>query len=353
MVVRRYLTIMLLTRLLGALFGLAALLQLLDLLDKVGTILAHGGARGVAHFIALRLPTILAEMLPLATLIGGVLAFRQMARSQEATTLRGAGLSMAQILRLLLPLCLAITAAQYALQTEIAPRTERAFSAWWAMTVPPAPTDPAPPRLWLVFHGDIAAIDRVSLDGRSLTGIMIVQRSDQGDLLARTDANSARYEKGHWTLYGVRVARQNHAQATMLPTADWPQGPLPANMIDLARPVGSMTVERLIATIRHRWAGSQSMAFYRTQLHGMIASLFDPLLMVLLAAPALLAPPRASGGGIYTATSLILGLGYLTSAGLLSALGESGTVPPWVAGWAALVFFASYGALRLIQAEGE
>ena len=171
------------------------------------------------------------------------------------------------------------------------------------MKVPPAPTDPAPPRLWLVFHGDIAAIDRVSLDGRSLIGIMIVQRSDQGDLLARMDANSARYEKGHWTLYGVRVARQNHAQATMLPTADWPQGPLPANMIDLARPVGSMTVERLIATIRHRWAGSQSMAFYRTQLHGMIASLFDPLLMVLLAAPALLAPPRASGGGIYTATS--------------------------------------------------
>jgi lipopolysaccharide export LptBFGC system permease protein LptF len=38
MTVRRYLTTMVLTRLLGALFGLAALLQLLDLLNKAGTI---------------------------------------------------------------------------------------------------------------------------------------------------------------------------------------------------------------------------------------------------------------------------------------------------------------------------
>jgi lipopolysaccharide export system permease protein len=53
------------------------------------------------------------------------------------------------------------------------------------------------------------------------------------------------------------------------------------------------------------------------------------------------------------ASSLILGLGYLTSAGLLNALGEAGTLPPWLAGWTALVLFSGYGALRLIQAEGD
>ena len=72
-----------------------------------------------------------------------------------------------------------------------------------------------------------------------------------------------------------------------------------------------------------------------------------------IAVPVLLAPPRASGGGVYMASSLILGLGYLTSAGLLSALGEAGTLPPWLAGWAALVLFSGYGGLRLIQAEGD
>jgi lipopolysaccharide export system permease protein len=259
---------------------------------------------------------------------------------------------MGQILRLLLPLCFATTIVQFALQTEIAPRTERAFSNWWAVKDPPSSTDPAPPRLWLSFHGDIAAIDRVSLDGRRLDGIMIVQRSDQGDLLTRLDAKSGRYENGHWTLYTVRVARQNHAQATTLSTVEWPHGPVPANMIDLARPVDSTTLGRLIATIHHRWVGSQSMAFYRTQLNGMIASLFDPLLMVLLAAPALLAPPRASGASIYTATSLVLGLGYLTCAGLLGALGEAGTLPAWAAVTQEEHERSPSGGLRLIQAEG-
>jgi lipopolysaccharide export system permease protein len=352
-VIRRYLTTLLLTRLLGALFGLAALLQLLDLLDKAGTILAHGGLADVGHYVGLRLPTIFAEMLPLATLVGALLVFRRLAGTQEATTLRGAGLSLGQILGLLLPICLAITIVHFALRTEISPRAQRAFSDWWIVKIPPSNTDPAPPRLWLASHGDIASIDRVSLKGRRLEGIMIAQRSDQGDLLVRLDAGSALYEHGHWTLFAVRVARQNHAEARFLPTLGWPHGPAPANMIDLAQPVDSMTLGRLIATLRGRWAGSQSMDFYRTQLHGTIASLFDPLLMILFAVPVLLAPPRALGGGVYMASSLILGLGYLTSAGLLSALGEAGTLPPWLAGWAALVLFSGYGGLRLIQAEGD
>jgi lipopolysaccharide export system permease protein len=352
-VIRRYLTTLLLTRLLGALFGLAALLQLLDLLDKAGTILAHGGLADIGHYVGLRLPTILAEMLSLATLIGALLAFRRLAATQEATTLRGTGLSLGQIMRLLLPACLAITVVQFALQAEIAPRAQRAFSDWWIVKVPLGSADPAPPRLWLASRGDIAAIDRVSLDGRRLDGIMIAQRSGQGDLLVRLDADSGRYENGRWTLYAVRAARLNRAEARFLPTVSWPHGPVPANMIDLAHPVDSMTLGRLVNTLRGRWVGSQSMNFYRTQLYGMIASLFDPLLMILLAAPVLLAPPRASGGGIYTAGSLALGLGYLTSAGLLSALGEAGTLPPWLAGWTAIVFFLGYGGLRLIQAEGD
>jgi lipopolysaccharide export system permease protein len=351
--IRRYLTALLLTRLLGALFGLAALLQLLDLLNKAGVILEHGGAADVMHYIGLRLPTILAEMLPLATLIGALLAFRRLAGTQEATMLRGTGLSMTGILRLLLPIGLVITVVQFALQAEIAPRAERAFSNWWTVEAPPDAGDPAPPRLWLTSGGDIAAIGRVSLDGRHLDDIMIAQRSAEGDLLDRLDAGEARYKDGHWTLYSVRVARQNRADAEFRPAVGWPHGPAPANMIDLARPIDSMTLGRLISTASGRWVGVQSMGSYRTQLHGMIASLFDPLLMILLAAPALLEQPRASGRGIYTATSLMLGLGYLTSAGLLSALGEAGALPPWLAGWIALVVFAGYGGLRLIQAEDQ
>jgi lipopolysaccharide export system permease protein len=351
--IRRYLTKLLLTRLIGALLGLAALLQLIDLLNKAGTILAHGGLADIGHYLALRLPTILAEMLPLATLIGALMAFRRLSATQEATTLRGAGLSLADILRLLLPICFIITVVQFALQAEVAPRSERAFADWWVVRVPSKSTGPIPGRLWLTSGGDIAAIGKVSPDGHDLSGIMIAQRSKQGDLINRLDAESARYQDGHWALYGVRVAQQNHSRAEIVPTALWPHGPVPANMIDLARPVDSMTLGRLIATLRGQWIGTQSMSAYRTQLHELIVSLCVPFLMILLAVPVFLAPPRASGGSIYMATSLILGLSYLTSAGLLGALGEAGTLPSWLAGWAAIVVFSAYAALRLIQAEGD
>jgi lipopolysaccharide export system permease protein len=351
--IRRYLTRLLLTRLLGALFGLTALLQLIDLLNRAGTILAHGGLADIGHYLVLRLPTILAEMLPLATLVGALLAFRRLAVTHEATTLRGAGLSLGNVLRFLLPICFIITVVQVVLQAEIAPRAERAFSDWWTMRDSSETTDSARTLLWLKSGRDIAAIAHVSRNGQHLSGIMIAQRSKQGDLLDRLDAESALYENGHWTLHAVRVAHQNHAEAALIPSLIWPDGPVPANMIDLARPVDSMTVDRLIATLRGRWIGAQGMSVYRTQLQGLIVSLFVPFLMILLAVPAFLAPPRASGSSIYVATSLILGLGYLTAAGLLGALGEAGTLPPLAAGWAALVVFAAYGALRLIQAEGD
>ncbi|MCB8875180.1 LptF/LptG family permease [Acidisoma silvae] len=348
--IRAYLSKLFLGRMLAALAGLSAMLQLINLLENAGTIFAHGGFRDILHFIVLQLPTIVSEMLPLAILIGALLTFRRLAADLEVTTLRGAGMSLWQMVGALMPVCLVLCVVQFGLQNEVAPRADRAFANWWAATIPPPANNP-PPRLWLRGGSDVAAVDSVSTDGRTLHGVMVLERDAAGEISLRMDAPIARYGAAGWVLEQVRVTRPDATRVQDVATAPWPQGPVPANMQELAWPTASITLGRIVAVLHGRWAGSQGPNYYLTALHAAVASLLSPVIMLLLAAPVLLAPPRSEGNTRATAMGLVLGLGYATSAGLLSAFGQSGTLPPWLAGWMAAVFFFIFACLRLSQAD--
>jgi lipopolysaccharide export system permease protein len=348
--IRAYLTRLFLGRMLGALFSLAAMLQILDLLENAGTIFAHGGFLDILHFIALRLPTIVSEMLPLSVLIGALLTFRRLAADLEVTTLCGAGMSLWQMVGALLPVCLLLCVVQFAMQNEVAPKADRAFANWWAATIPPATTSP-PPRLWLRAGTDVAAVDSVSFDGRTLHGVMVLERDSQGEISLRLDAPVAHFGPAGWILDHVRVTRPDAPRVQDVATMPWPQGPEPANMQSLAWPANSVTLGRILAVLHGHWAGSLGLGYYRTELQAAFAGLLSPIIMLLLAAPVLLAPPRSEGNTRATATSLALGLGFATCAGLLNAFGQSGTIPPWLAGWMAAVFFFVFACLRLSQAD--
>jgi lipopolysaccharide export system permease protein len=349
--IRRYLSRLVLGRLLAALIGLAAMLQLLELFEKAGTIFAHGGFLDILHFIALRLPAILAESLPLAVLIGALLAFRGLAAGLEVTTLRAAGMSIGQMVMALLPLCLLLTLVQFGLQNEAAPRADRAFQNWWARTIPAAADTPAPPPLWLRAGGNVAAVDSVSLDGRHLDGVTLIERSAKGDVTAEVTAPRAEIGPQGWVLDEPSIAQAGKGEVRAEASLVWSAGPSAANMVALARPTDSQTLEKLIDTLKGRWVGGQGPSYYRTALYEAFAVLFGPVIMLLLAAPVLLAPPRSEGNGMATATGLMLGLGYLVCAGLLNAFGESGAVPPWIAGGLVPVSFLAFAILRLMQAD--
>lgn len=346
---RSYLSKLFLSRLLASLFGLAAILQLLDLLDRTGAILTRGGVAAIGLYVALRLPTLLGEMMPLAALLGALLTFMRLSGGLETTAIRAAGLSLWHIVWALVPACLLVSGLQFVLQTQVAPRTERGFADWWAATEP-ADTPP-PDRVWLRSHGDVAAIDRVSPDGRRLDGLMIVQRSASDTLSARLDAPSAEYRDGRWILHDVRVDRPGREDTGTRGDLEWPHGPPPANMVELSRPADSQTLGRLVATLGGRWIGAHGAAYYRTQLQSLIVALLDPFLMVLLAMPLLLALPRSGVSGLETMKVLTLGLGAMAAAGLLQALGNAGTLPPVIAAWTATLVFGVAGAVRLQQAE--
>src|SRR3546814_3956818 len=62
------------------------------------------------------------------------MTFRNLARHNEITVLRAAGITTYKMAILLLPVITAIALFQFVLKDQITPRTERALSVWWQAT---------------------------------------------------------------------------------------------------------------------------------------------------------------------------------------------------------------------------
>ncbi len=337
-------------RMLASLFGLVSILQLLGLLDRASALIERGGFRAVLRFVGLQLPGLVAETIPLAVLVGATLTFLHLAGTLEMVAMRSCGQSLLQTLRALAPACLLLAAAQFGLQAEVVPRTERAFADWWFRTAPTLANEPAPAPLWFRSGNDVASVGRVSPDGTRLENLTVLQRAPDGRLAAWLRAGHATFHDHRWTLHDLKLARPGGGEMAPADALDWPHGPAPGNMVELARPVDSATLSHLAAIIGGERVGSRSKPFYWTLLNRLAAGLFDPILMVLLALPAALTPAR-SGNGLPGLTGVSLGLGYLVCAGLLTALGNAGWLPPPAAGWGATVAFAAVGVSRMVRGE--
>lgn len=360
MTLRRYLTRLFGGRALATLLALAALLLLLDLLDRSTDVLARGGGvADIARYAALRLPTLVGHAVPLAVLVGAVLALGSLAARSEIAALRATGIGAWRLFGALLPACALAAATQLALLLGAAPRTERALADWWASRGAVSADTPVAgsQRLWFRNGGEIVAVDAVSPDGARLEGVLVVRReADAARIAARLEARRAEHGgAAGWTLREVSVVRPAQARAETVDGMAWPDGPSPGAMRDLARPTEAQSPDRLLAGARGEGAVARGAAYYRTRAHAAVAMLATPFVMLLLAMPAAFALPRGSGSGGAArpaAVGVALGLGFLAAAGLLGALGEASLLPPVLAAWTAPLLFAALGIALLQREEG-
>jgi lipopolysaccharide export system permease protein len=352
--VARYLTKAFLLRTLATLLALSALLQLLDLLDASSKVLDQGGgAVDLLRYVSLRLPSIMERLAPLATLIGALSALSGFAAANEFVAMRSVGMTPYQIMGALFPAALVIAFLHFILADQIAPRSERAFIDWWRTKNVEDQADPAKP-VWFRLGSSIASVEKISADGRSLNGLSMVERDEQGRATILLTAHSADYSPEGWVMRDVTrmaigdapLAVTREASATMALALS------PANMTELREPTENMSMSRLLRIIRGGWAGTQSASYYETQLHTTYTGPLSSLVMLLLAAPTAHGMRRRGGGGGNLALGIAIGLGFILASGILSSMGQAGALPPAIAAWSPLLFFACLGGAIMAYIEG-
>jgi lipopolysaccharide export system permease protein len=340
---------------LAAWAGLIGLLATIDLFEKTDDILARGlGAAGVVHYALDRLPVIAEQTAALAVLAGAVTTFSQMGRRGELVALRALGISVFQILRMALPVGLAMALVVVTLAEWISPRAQLDQAAWWAATAPPAPgARQTPTRTWLRVGDEIVSAERVSADGARLDGLIVYRRDSQGLLASRLAATQAQATGEGWRLHQVRLSQPDDAGVTVRAQGDrvWKTGLKPPDLVTLAARPLQISAASALAMLQGRAGGDQSRGYMVTRLHRALAEPLAPFMMLLLAAPLAMARARNGAPGRLLAYALGGGLLYVVADGVFTAAGQTGLATPWVAAWLVPALFGCLAGAVLVFSE--
>jgi len=358
----RYLSAILAMRVIIAFCGLAALLQILDLLENANLIFQAGdGVIGVATYALWRLPLIAKQVLPLAVLAGALVTFMTLARNNELIMMRAAGVTAYRIFASMLPVTAIIAGFHFILVDSIAPAAENGFATWWESVERRAgetKSEPKAPTFMRAGDGTIISVGATGQDPASMANVAFFILDDKGLLLRQLEARVARRENDGWRLYDVHDAQVHDAQVSDqglfvsdLAEMPWPERISATSVLAALQPAESVSTKRLLELLGGEVPATEPASHYRTELlHNLALPLTAPL-MVLLAMPATYGSSRHGGAARGFLLSFALGLGYLVSDKLFIAMGQAGLLPALLAAWGATVMFASIGIAVLLKFE--
>lgn len=338
----RYLTRIFISQLMLVLISAVALLQLFDVMSQADGLLADlgGGVSVVLHYSMLRLPILITFLLPFSVLIAAFLTFSRLHRYSELVAIQALGMPFFKILSLLLPCMLLVAFLHFLINDQLTPPATRTLAAWEEETTDAKPNDIA---LWLRDGTDVVSIARIEDQGRQLEGVVIFSRDIEGNLVKQATAQKASFEGTRWWLENIDelgVRPRTREVGLPIKRQAWTTGLRPDIVGDLATAPNMLSISQIRRLLSIADITSRPKHVYQTWLHKSFAVPLASLFMVVLATASVRGLQR-QGGVVLNA---LIGFGgaflYFIADGVLTALGEAGSVNPALAAWLPLCFLA-------------
>ncbi len=336
-IISRYLSRRFLTYFALMLASLVLLALTLDLMEEADRVLAsaRGGIPGLLLYSAMRLPDISAQMLPIAALLGTLIALGQLIRHSELVALWGSGVSPTGMMISLLPVVVVLAIIHLANNDMAVPMTRVELRDWGvgdARKTGFFAEDNS--FVWLRSGNDVIRTPPRPDASGALHQVTVFRRDANGRLTERIDAGRAEPSADGWMFYGVTRNQVEPAVTRQEDSLFW-NGRIELAALPLvASDMRELRSSDLILLIENDGFGQRPPDRYRTWLHARIASLFLPGLMIYLVVSLAQRFRRSGTFGALLLTSLAVGFAFFALDGICLALGESGLLPAWFAAWA-------------------
>ena len=338
----RYVSRLLLGRFVMVLTGVAALLLLLEFLADSDQMFAadDGAISAVSFYMLLRLPDIVAELIPVAALLAGLLTFAELARHSELTAIFAGGLSKFRLAGVIVPVVVVIGLLQLAIEDQARPAAIRELRAWGVGDYQPS-SDDAEVVTWLRRGSEILQIRRIDPARAELHGVTIFQRDEDGNLIAKIEAARAVAKGGSWMLDDVSRSVVGSSPLETAERMAWAGDLAPEDLEILITNPPEMPLLDLLHVVRHPELGSQPAYRYETRLHERLAGPVTTAMLLFLTV-ALARPPHGRATqGLLIAAGLGAGFVLWTFDGLVLNFGDLGLIPPVLAAWAPVAVIAA------------
>jgi lipopolysaccharide export system permease protein len=350
-----YMAKMFLVRAFSVLAALVLVLQTLDMLGQSGKILAVPGNSSAELwiYVSLRLPQIIAFVLPFSVLLGTLITFVTLNQNSEVVSMKAAGLSAHQVLAPLMLTSLLVAGVSFAFNDRIVSRASATLDKWEKVEFAALPKDSnAQINVWVRDGDDLihaAVVSGKGADAR-LEDVTVYDRSG-GSLQGIIEAKSGKFAGRGWQITEARrfeVASgkvQQLGEIVVAPTVRPDQFTLAS--VD---PEG-LSFRKLWDAITNLKKAGRPTLELETELWHKISGPLSALLMPLLAAVAAFGVARSGRLFVRAVIGMALGFAYFVADNFGLAMGNLGAYPPFLAAWGPFFLFLLIGEAVLVQTE--
>jgi len=308
----------------------------------------------VLRLLLYRLPGLVVVALPVGALFGVLLALGRLARDNELTVIRGAGVPFWRIAVFLMLACAAVSVVAFWLNDWVVPWSNHRYQMLIREIVF---RDPVPAVQEQVFfrdgEGNVFYVRRVDTARSQLEDVMIFQPGE-GRFPRLITAQEGLFTDRLWHLRDV-VTREigpdgfveREVRADSL---DFPMNEKTTEFFGNQRTTDEMSRAELAEHIRLFQRSGIDVRPFLVDYHVKLALPFASLVLALFAAPLSLWGGR-HGWVFGLGASVGLAFLYYTFAALFRSLGSNGALPPLLAAWLANLLFGVLGIWLFVRAD--
>jgi LPS export ABC transporter permease LptG/LPS export ABC transporter permease LptF len=300
-------------------------------------------------------PQFVYYIIPIAALLSVLVTFGLLARSSELTVMKACGISLYRASASLVLLALVLSAVLFGLEQKILARSNRQAEILDSqIRGRPPRTYSAINRRWVLGRdGAIYHYGHYDPDHHEMNGLTIYEpRTDRWALASQTYMKRAAFVNGIWQGqdgwhldFSVQPPRWTALPRHALPDLE------PPDYFATEQPLAEMmTVGQLREFIAELSSSGLNHIPWAVELQRKLAFPFVTLVMTLLAVPFGVSAGRR--GTLYgIGLGIVLALSYWILSSAFVAIGRSGVLTPFLAGWAPNILTLGVAGYLLLRAR--
>ena len=294
-----------------------------------------------------RIPYILVQMLPPATLIAVIILFTVMKKNNEITALKASGININQLLQPLLFLSMFLSVGLFLTSEIVVPYTSTRSNQIWRTEVRKkySHTFYGRNNIWYKSHNAIYWFGKLNPTGTVAHDVIIYYFSPGFRLVKRIDAQVALWHNNQWHLKDGIALEWKPGKGYVSTSFDKMTAVLPdptQTFAQVERKPEELNYWQLKRFAERVQREGYDASRYLVDLNIKLAFPFIVVVMILVGFPISL---KVNKGGGPVAVSIGVGLCflYVLVLGVTRAVGFSGILPPFAAAWLANIVFSILG----------
>lgn len=310
-------------------------------------------------YVLLRVPFMVAQLIPAVILLTIIIVFGLMNRNNEVMILKSSGISVFYFLKTTLAVSCVLSVFLFLLSEIVVPitfsKTDRIKKN--EIKRKQSHVSSREKNIWIKGNRKITHIRYAVPKDNRIFGISCNTFDDQFNLTKRIEASEGVFQNSAWFLHDVMVLSRNAESAgyrtSFMETLQEDLDIIPEDLKRVMKKSGEMGFTELLSYIRKVEEEGYDATKYRVDLHAKISFPFACIVMGLIGLGVAMKSKHHKTLPSMVTVGIGIAFLYWVIYSFCLPLGYGEILPPIVAAWAANIIFLCFGVYMLLNIEYE